>query len=303
MTADNWLLSGELSKDSSRAFELAVETASEELGEFPPTVSRFEQPGSELWQVDVYFAAEPPQGFVDQILTTAGLGDWDYELAPIEERDWVSESQKLLAPVRSGRFLVYGAHDADKADPSLINLQIDAGQAFGTGKHETTAACLALLDQLADTYIPASYLDLGTGSGVLALAAAKVWPDARGTGSDIDPIATDVAIENAAINGAQVRRPEATMGVHFLTADGFDHPSLAAEAPYDLIVANILAGPLIEMAADVAGALAQEGVIILSGLLITQKPDVLNAYAEQGLTLVAEEEDGEWAALQLQRQP
>lgn len=303
MTADNWLLSGELSENGSQAFEMAVEAASEELGEFPPTVSRFEQPGSELWRVDVYFAGKPSQGFIDRILTSAQLVNWDYELAPIEERDWVSESQKLLAPVRSGRFLVYGAHDADKAEPSLINLQVDAGQAFGTGKHETTAACLALLDQLANTYSPASYLDLGTGSGVLALAAAKVWPRARGTGSDIDPIATDVAIENAAINGVQVRAPEAPVGVHFLTADGFDHPTLAAEAPYDLIIANILAGPLIDMAAGVAGALAQDGMLILSGLLITQKPDVLNAYAEQGLRLVGEEEDGEWAALQLASLP
>lgn len=299
MTVDNWLLSGELPRANSQALETAVEAASEELGEFPPTVSRFEQAGSELWRVDIYFAGEPASDFINKILEAARLTDWQYDLAAIEERDWVSESQKLLAPVRSGRFLVYGAHDVDKADPSLINLQVDAGQAFGTGKHETTAACLALLDQLADGKPPASYLDLGTGSGVLALAAAKIWPEARGTGSDIDPIATDVAIENASINDVQVRALHAAAGVHFLTADGFDHPTLAKETPYELIVANILAGPLIEMAADVAGALAQNGALILSGLLISQKADVLAAYAQQGLGLVAEQEDGEWAALQL----
>ena len=301
MTADNWLLSGELSQATSQTLELAVETVSDSMGEFPPTVSRFEQPGSDLWRVDIYFPSEPAPAFIEQVLKAAQLEGWVYELGPIEERDWVSESQKLLAPVRSGRFLVYGAHDADKADPSLINLQVDAGQAFGTGKHETTAACLALLDQLADTHNPSSYLDLGTGSGVLALAAARIWPAARGTGSDIDPIATDVAIENAGINEVAVRTIDGTSGVLFLTADGFDNSTLSAEMPYDLIVANILAGPLIDMAADVSGALAREGTLILSGLLITQKPDVLAAYTAQGLSLVAEKEDGEWAALQLAR--
>ncbi len=301
MTVDNWFLSGELPKADSKALETAVEAVSEELGEFPPTVSRFEQAGSDLWRVDIYFSGEPASGFIEEILKAAQLTDWQYDLAAIEERDWVSESQKLLAPVRSGRFLVYGAHDADKADPQLINLQVDAGQAFGTGKHETTAACLALLDQLADTKEPASYLDLGTGSGVLALAAAKIWPEVRGTASDIDPIATEVAIENATINDVQVRAFHAAAGVHFLTADGFDHPTLAKETPYELIVANILAGPLIKMSSDVTDALAEEGTLILSGLLISQKTDVLAAYAKQGLGLVAEQEDGEWAALLLAR--
>ena len=303
MTADNWLLTGELARASSETLESSIESVCELLGEFPPTVSRFEQPGSDLWRVDVYFAGEPAASFIERILEIGGLSDWQYDLSPIEERDWVSESQKLLAPVRSGRFLVYGAHDTDKADPSLINLQVDAGQAFGTGKHETTAACLALLDGLAETCNPASFLDLGTGSGVLAFAAAKVWPGARGTGSDIDPIATEVAMVNAGINEVPMRNRNESSGLLFVTADGFDHPALAAESPYDLIVANILAGPLIEMADGMAGALSEVGTLILSGLLITQKADVLAAYAEQGLSLVAEQEDGEWAALQLRRGP
>lgn len=302
MTDTGWKLSGELTPDVAERLDVTLELLADAKGIAPPTLSRFEQRDSDLWRVDIFFAERPAETFVEELLDKAGITRWAYEFAPIEDRDWVSESQKLLAPVRAGDFLVYGSHDADKTEASLINLQIDAGQAFGTGKHETTAACLELMSGLRQSKAPENALDLGTGSGVLALAAAKIWPDARITASDIDPIAVDVARENGAINAVPERQAASdAAGVAYLTADGLTDEPLKAEKPYDLIVANILAGPLIDMAADITGALAPHGALILSGLLISQRDDVLTAYRAQGLSLDSEAESGEWCALQLTR--
>lgn len=298
MSESGWVLTGELLPELAEKLEVAIDQLCDAQDIFPPTLSRFEQPNQDLWRVDIYFTEEPDQSFVTSILEHAGISGWAYDVSPLEDRDWVSESQKLLAPVRAGRFLVYGSHDKDKADPSLINLQLDAGQAFGTGKHETTAACLTLIDQLTEK--PETLLDIGTGSGVLALAACKLWPDVIAMGTDIDPIAVDVAEENAGINAVARRSSEQQRpGLALIVADGMQDARLQAEQPYDLVVANILAGPLIEMAADITTAVKGKGTLILSGLLITQAADVLAAYEAQGLKLVAREESGEWAALQL----
>lgn len=304
MRAQSWQLSGELTRVAAESLELTLELLADMKGMATPTLSRFEQPGSDLWRVDIFFADRPSETFVEELLDKTGLDRWRYECRPVAERDWVSESQKLLAPVRAGRFLVFGAHDADKADASLINLQIDAGQAFGTGKHETTAACLVLLEQTAENRSPANFLDLGTGSGVLAIAANKLWPEARGTATDIDPIAIDVAEQNCRINHTPIRAFEAPAGgVALATADGLEKSELVAEGPYELVVANILAGPLIEMAEAITAAVADNGAMILSGLLNTQKEEVLAAYMPLGLKLEAAETSGEWVALKLLKSP
>lgn len=300
MTEPGWKLSGDLESDRAAQLEITLESLSDFCGIDPPTLSRFEKPNSDLWQIDVFFDGRPTDKFVKELLDKAGLLQWRHTFGPVEDRDWVSESQKLLAPVQAGRFFVFGAHDADKADANLVNLQVDAGQAFGTGKHETTAACLTLLDALGSDISPGKFLDLGTGSGVLALAANKLWPAASGTATDIDPIATDVAVENASINKVPIREfKPGILGVAFKTADGLDDAELQSEAPYDVIIANILAGPLVAMASDIVAALAPGGVLILSGLLITQQSEVMQAYQDQGLQLIKSEESGEWSALQL----
>lgn len=304
MTKENtsWCLSGELPREKSETLENSIEVIAEMQGVFPPTCSSFEQDDSTLWQVDVYFTEEADSTFVNAILIHAGLDDWTYTLAPLEDRDWVSESQKLLAPVRAGRFLVYGSHDADKRDPKLINLQIDAGQAFGTGKHETTSACLQLIDKIGQSDVPDNMLDIGTGTGVLALAAAKLWPSANVTATDIDPIAIDVTRLNLGINNvAENTEITNVHGIHLIVADGLHDSALQQKLPYDLIVANILAGPLITMASDIVSAMAKGGKLILSGLLITQKDDVLTAYKNCGMSLVDIVEQGDWAALYLSR--
>jgi len=302
MTDTTWCLAGQLPLADAQKLEQVIEDLSESRGEFPPTLSYFEQAGSTLWQTEVFFPSAPDYGFINAMLAQAGLLDWDHEIAPVEEKDWVSESQKLLAPVRAGRFLVYGSHDADKKDPDAINLQIDAGQAFGTGKHETTAACLEALTNFSKTLKPAKMLDLGTGSSVLALAAHKLWPEAQIVASDIDPIAIRVSEENLEINGAAKRHlGENKPGVACITAAGLEDASLREEMPFNLIAANILAGPLVDMAAEITGALAVEGKLILSGLLVTQETTVLDAYEAQGLVPEDRIEKGDWLALMLRK--
>lgn len=302
MNTSGWCLTGELLPKAAEKFEQDLEQFADTMGIFPPTLSRFEQPGQDLWRVDIYFTEKPESEFLSALLKHADHTNWHYTLEPIEDRDWVSESQKLLSPVRAGRFFVYGSHDADKADANLINLQIDAGQAFGTGKHETTSACLTLLDEFAGITNPVSVLDIGTGSAVLALAAAKVWPSARITATDIDPIAIDVSKENCTINQVSMRQTEdRKAAIALIVADGLDHPGLLAEQPYSVVFANILAGPLVSMAQSIAGSVAEDGCLILSGLLTTQKQEVLQAYAQQGMALETECLHGEWAALQLRK--
>lgn len=302
MSDSGWVLSGELSQDVSAHLEQELEILSDLQGLFPPTLSRFEQADSDLWRVDIFFSERPSETFVEELLDKSGLQRWRYEFSPIEDRDWVSESQKLLAPVRAGRFFVFGSHDADQTQETLVNLQIDAGQAFGTGKHETTAACLSVIDSLVDKIKPNTILDLGTGSGLLAFAAAKVWPDAMVTGSDIDPIAIEVAEHHRAVNDLTARSPGTKQrGVALVVADGINDGAVKADAPYDLVIANILAGPLIEMAPDIESVLARRGTLVLSGLLVSQIDDVLAPYLSLGLSHTATAENGEWAALKLDK--
>ena len=215
------------------------------------------------------------------------------EVAPLPDQDWIKLSQEGLPPVRAGRFFVYGAHDAGQVPPAVIALRIEAGLAFGTGHHETTALCLAALSALAKRRTFTRVLDLGCGTGLLAIGAAKLWRR-RVIASDIDPIAVEVTKENARANG------EAPM-VHAVTADGLTHPAIRTRAPFDLIVANILASPLTQLAPAIARALASGGVLVLSGLLRNQENLVVSFYTPQGLILRARHRDGPWSALVLER--
>jgi ribosomal protein L11 methyltransferase len=213
--------------------------------------------------------------------------------APLPDQDWIKLSQEGLAPVRAGRFFVHGAHDAGQVPPGVIALRIEAGLAFGTGHHETTALCLTALSDLAKRRRFARVLDLGCGTGLLAIGAAKLWRK-RVIASDIDGVAVDVARQNARANG------EAPL-VHAVTADGLTHAAIRARAPYDLIVANILASPLTQLAPSIARALAKGGMLVLSGLLRNQENLVVSFYTPQGLILRARRRDGPWSALVLEK--
>lgn len=244
------------------------------------------------WVIHAYFDRRPDTRDLD-ILRALGTGNPEVEA--LGEDDWVTMSQRGLEPIRAGRFFVHTPTHAP--DPDAINFEIDAGLAFGTGQHATTKGCLDALDRMeraGEAF--ANMADIGTGTGLLAFAALAMWPGARCIATDIDPVAVDVSRDNAAINGIRIGHGagELLLGV----ADGMDAPMLTARAPFDLIIANILAGPLMTLAPAFARACAPGGKIVLAGLLDSQAQAVSAAYAAEGLSLV-EAGAGEWPILTL----
>jgi ribosomal protein L11 methyltransferase len=219
-----------------------------------------------------------------------GLGI-DREILP--DIDWVAKSLEGLKPVRAGRFLVHGRHDRAAARANDIAIEIEAGQAFGTGHHGTTSGCLVMLERLIRTRRPKNVLDLGTGSGVLAIAVAKL-AKCPVLATDIDPVATRVAKSNARLNG------EAGL-IRFETAAGFSNRAFLEEGPFDLIVANILARPLMRMAPHIAAELAPGGDVVLSGILATQRQMVLAGFRAAGLFHRRTIWRDEWVTMHLDR--
>ncbi len=271
----------------------ALAEALEDLEPEPTGVGVFEiEDDSGLWEVGAYFL-EPPDEIALALLAAA-WGAQPFVLSELPEIDWVAKVRRELSPVEAGRFFVYGSHDADKVPSGRIALLIEATVAFGTGHHGTTLGCLRALDGLVDQGVVAQNVaDIGCGTAVLAMAASRVYPNPV-IASDIDQVAVDVARANAEVNGLADR-------VECLEAAGFDHPRLRAAAPFDLVFANILKGPLIELAPDMARHIAPGGRAILSGLLVVQAESVLGAYRAQGFTLERREDLGEWSALTLVR--
>ena len=272
----------------------ALADAMERMEPEPTGVGVFEiEDGSGLWEVGAYFL-EPPDGVMLEVLATA-FGAKPFALSELPEVDWVAHVRRELSPVDAGRFFVFGSHDADKVPVGRVPLQIEATVAFGTGHHGTTLGCLLAFDRLLTAgWRPARVLDVGCGTAVLAMAAATTLPEALVIASDIDRVAVDVAEANVAINGLEGR-------IECLEAAGLDHAKIKAAGPYDLIFANILKGPLIELAPGIATQLATGGRAILSGLLSVQADSVTAAYVASGLTLNSRDDIGEWSTLVLQR--
>ncbi|HEX3667310.1 MAG TPA: 50S ribosomal protein L11 methyltransferase [Rhizomicrobium sp.] len=231
-------------------------------------------------------------GMPDGELLSRLIGSEVY-VALLPDLDWIRLSQEGLPPVRAGRFFVYGAHDRGAVPHGVIPLRIEAGLAFGTGHHETTAMCLSLISDLAKRRRYDRVLDLGCGTGLLAIGMAKLWKH-RILAADIDPVAVAVARENARDNGVGPF-------VHGFIADGLGNDTLKRAAPFDCIVANILAAPLTRLAPQIAVALAPGGAAILSGLLRWQENLVLSFYRPHGLVLRETRRDGNWSALLLER--
>ena len=247
------------------------------------------------WLLHAYFDRQPTD---DEVMRLRELGNGEPEVEHLEDSaDWVTKSQSGLQPIRAGRFFVHTPmHYADRPSDTL-NFEIDAGLAFGTGQHATTAGCLGALDQLARNGCSfANVADIGTGTGLLAFAALALWPEATCIATDIDPVAVDVSRENTAING--IRMGHGAGQLLLAVADGMDSPMLAARAPFDLIIANILAGPLIELAPAFAKSLAPGGTIILAGLLDSQAAGVTQAYEALQFKL-SDRGTGEWPVLVL----
>jgi ribosomal protein L11 methyltransferase len=264
------------------------------LGDNPPILVADEPDESRpnAWLIHAYFERPPT---AEEIAAISSLGSGPPQVEQLGEADWVTMSQAGLQPIRAGRLTVHTPTHAP--DPDRINFEIDAGLAFGTGQHSTTAGCLAALDVLERNGCAITNIaDVGTGTGLLAFAALAVWPEAKCIATDIDPVAIDVARDNAAINGVKLGHGAGELLL--AVADGMDSPMLAARAPFDLIVANILAGPLIELAPDFAKALAPGGTVVLAGLLDTQADVVVAAYEKLGLT-PSDRGSGEWPVLVL----
>jgi ribosomal protein L11 methyltransferase len=244
------------------------------------------------WLLHAYFDHAPS---ASELAALSGLGTSEPKVEGLPESDWVTMSQQGLEPIRAGRFFVHTpTHPPDR---QAINFEIDAGLAFGTGQHATTKGCLEALDLLAQNgYRFTNVADIGTGTGLLAFAALALWPQAKCIATDIDPISIDVTRDNAAIN--RVKTGHTAGELLLAVADGMDSPLLTARAPFDLLIANILAGPLIELAPDFAKALAPGATVILAGLLDTQADAVIAAYGAQRID-IQNRGSGEWPVLTL----
>ena len=263
------------------------------FGDQPPVLVA-DETGPDEWLIHAYFEHEPT---TEELYHLASLGSGKPKLEQLGEADWVTMSQSGLQPIRAGRFYIHTPTHAPH--PDAINFEIDASLAFGTGQHATTSGCLAALDRLErEGKGLANIADIGTGTGLLAFAALALWPEAKCIATDNDPVAIEVARDNAAIN--RVRLGHGAGELLLAVADGMDSPILEARTPFDLIVANILAGPLIELAADFAKALAPGGTIMLAGLLDTQADAIAAAYEARGL-IVADRGFGEWPVLVCER--
>lgn len=245
----------------------------------------------EHWRLDAYLEAEPDAATLAAIValvpSAAGVAP---TVEPLPEEDWVTLSQAGLEPIVAGRFVVHTSACPVAPPPGGRAFLIEAGPAFGTGHHATTAGCLAMLDRLAGEAF-ARVIDVGTGTGLLAFAARHLWPEAAIVATDIDPRAIAVTEENAALNGMT--------DIDLIVSDGALDDRITARAPYDLLIANILAGPLVSMARELAAIAGPRATIVLAGLLEPQRADVVAAFTACGCTLTELDQRGDWTILRL----
>ena len=271
-----------------------VDVLTEIFFEGQAVIAAFERPDGR-WDVTVHFAEPPDQPLVRELVANAAGADIAEGVAfdTVEAKDWVKASLEDLVPVPAGRFVVHGRHDRERVAPNKVGIEIEAALAFGTGHHGTTRGCLLLLDHVLKAWRPRRVLDLGTGTGVLAIAAARALHE-RVLASDIDPLSVQVARENARLNVSGHL-------VQAIRATGFSAPQFADAAPFDLVLANILANPLRQLATPMARHLAPSALVILSGLLTHQAPGVIAAYRARGLVPVRHQRIEGWSSLLLRK--
>lgn len=264
----------------------------------PEALSVFEADGRDItvpWRITAYYEIAPDPKRLRQ--TLQHIIDMDIpepRLEAVPDLNWVALSQAALPAVRAGRFWVYGAHDRSRVPQGPGAILIEAGEAFGTAHHATTYGCLLAVDRLTRSHRFKEVLDLGCGTGVLAIAVARAQPQARIMASDIDPASVDVARGNIANNRAGGR-------ISAVCAKGLDHPELRKRARYDLLMANILAAPLIALAKDIARVVRPGGAIVLSGLLTHQAREIIAKYRAAGFTLEDHGRFAGWSTLVLRR--
>jgi ribosomal protein L11 methyltransferase len=269
-----------------------VDLLTESFIEGQAAIAAFERPDG-LWDVTVHFADPPDQASIRELVSLAAGDDVARNITfdTVEAKDWVKASLEDLKPVPAGRFIVHGQHDRGRVPSNKLRIEIEAALAFGTGHHGTTRGCLLLLDHVLKAWYPRRVLDLGTGTGVLAIAAAKALHGPV-LASDIDPASARVARENARLN-------QTSDLVQIITATGFSAPQFARRGPFDLVLANILANPLRQLATPMARHLAPSGLVILSGLLNRQAAGVIAAYRTRGLVPLRHVRIDGWSSLLL----
>lgn len=269
----------------------------------PPVLMTSETDEDEAaWQLDAYFEGKPSPAAIKLLKTLVPSAARTRPVVEaLPDADWVTMSQRGLEPVTAGRFHVRNI----ASDPELaghVNLLIEAGRAFGTGQHETTAGCLAMLDRMRQAGMRFRQVaDIGTGTGLLAFAALRLWRHAHAIASDIDPVAVEISAANARTNGVPLGDGAGRLAL--VTAAGGNHPALIGRAPYDLLIANILAGPLIELAPSLCALVEEGGTIVLAGLLQDQADAVIAAYRAQGMRLAERSDRGDWPTLRLRKRP
>ena len=276
----------------ARAPAEALADALEALDPAPTGVGAFEiEDGSERWEVGGYFTTQPDG--VGLSVLAAAFGAAEFAVSKLPDSDWVSQVRRELSPVRAGRFVVYGAHDEDAVSRHLIRIRVEAAMAFGTGHHETTLGCLLALDDLARRERPARVADVGCGTAVLAMAAAKLWR-VPCVASDIDPTAVAVARANVRANGVPGF-------VRVVETAGFRSEALRGGPPFDLVFANILARPLRRLAPGAAARTARGGRIVLSGVLDWQARHVEGMYRAWGFVPERRIPLGQWVTTVMRR--
>ena len=283
-----WSIRLKLDHKPAEDARLALEAALEPFGE---AISSFETGNGKGWLIEVIGQAKPNARDVAAALKPLGRHHATIDRVP--DKDWLAESRKGLPEFRAGPFFFYGSHFKGKVPRNLIGLEIDAGMAFGTGRHETTKGCLLAVAKLAKTRRFKKPLDVGTGTGILAFGIARLCK-VNVLAGDNDADAVRVAKENAAVN-------ELTKQVRILKSDGYRAKGIRDGAPYDLVTANILANPLIQLAPGLARVLAKDGRAVLSGLLREQEKDVLAAHEDAGLALDFRLRLGDWSVLVLRK--
>jgi ribosomal protein L11 methyltransferase len=279
---------------SEQTAKRVVDLLTESFFEGQAAIAAFERPDGR-WGITMHFAEPPEQTSIRELVRLVAGDDVARDVAfdTVEAKDWVKATLEELVPVRAGRFIVHGHHDRSRVPVNKLGIEIEAALAFGTGHHGTTRGCLLLLDEVLKAYFPRRVLDLGTGTGVLAIAAAKAL-QIKVLASDIDPLSVRVAHENARLNGSGDL-------VETIQATGFSAPHFARRGPFDLVLANILANPLRQMATPMAGHLAPSALVILSGLLPHQAQSVIAAYRARGLVLKRHIQIEGWSSLLMQK--
>ena len=293
-----WKLSAEAGKHTVQDALLAHENCWDFPADLVVSGREIAEDKPDDWMLEVWLDRKPSAVDKRHVAELFRGGAPLFAVDKLPDRDWVTLSQQGVEPIRAGRFHVRTPDH--QADTSLVDLVIPASQAFGTGQHETTAACLAMLDLMKrEGLVVRNHIDIGTGTGLLGFAAMRLWPPAQATASDIDPVCTGVIEANGALNDISFGSGPGAMTM--VVADGADHPVIQSRAPFDLVMANILAKPLIDMASDLAELANPGGSLLLAGLLRTQEADVRAAYSRHGCRLARRVVNGDWSILWLRK--